>query len=270
VVRRSGWKVTTVQWPVKRKKIATVRWPVKRKKIAAVRWPVKNKKLPAVRLAALGAIGMLAVAGCGSSGPSWWRPGAAALYDNARIPATQLASEVANLNASYQVYKARLGTQLRYKPSDMPRQALSWLLRFAIIEQLRAREGIHVTATQAQQAQNSYARLLRQQGATLAEFAVSIGMPPNMLPEFSRLIVIQSKLVNRLDHGTPPPQGSPAAQTLNLAISHLQCVAAKSLNIQVNPQFGMLDYGTYTVVPVPSELPTGQGATQAARSVPRC
>ena len=31
-------------------------------------------------------------------------------------------------------------------------------------------------------------------------------------------------------------------------------MAAKSLNIQVNPQFGQLDYGTYSVIPANSPL----------------
>jgi hypothetical protein len=31
-------------------------------------------------------------------------------------------------------------------------------------------------------------------------------------------------------------------------------VAAKSLNIQVNPQFGQLDYGTFSVIPANSPL----------------
>src|SRR5262249_50226462 len=150
----------------------------------------------------------------------------------------------------------------------MPRQVLSWLLRFATLEQLRAREGIHVTATESDLTRQHYRQLLAQQGASLSEFAVSIGLPPDLLPEFWRLLVIQSKVVDRLDHGTQPVQGTPADQALGLEINRLQCVAAKSLHIQVNPQFGVLDYGTFTVVPVRSEL--APSATQAARLAPHC
>jgi len=213
---------------------------------------------------------MVAVAGCGQNAPSWWRPGAAVLYGNTRITTARLASEAASLLASYQIYKGKLGSQLAYRQADIPRQALTWILRFATIEQLRSREGIHVTATQEQQAYGSYVKLLKQQGATLAEFAVSIGMPPDMLAEFTRLVVIQRTLETRLAHGTVPPQGTPAAQALGLQISLMECQAAKSLNIKVNPQYGVFDYNRFLVVPLTGELASGLSAAQTARLAPHC
>jgi hypothetical protein len=233
----------------------------------ALRWAALGVGL---RWAALGAAGIVAVAGCGQNAPSWWRPGAAVLYGNTRITTVQLASEAANLSAAYQTYKGKLGSQLPYRQADIPRQALSWILRFAAFEQLRSREGIRVTATQEQQAYDSYVKLLKQQGATLAEFAVSIGMPPDMLAEYFRLVRIQTKLEQRLNHGTVPAQGTAAAQEVGLQIARMVCLAAKSLNVKVNPQYGVFDYNRFLVVPLPGELASGLSAAQAARLAPHC
>jgi hypothetical protein len=227
------------------------------------------RKLKVLRWAALGITGTVAVAGCGSP-PSWWRPGSAALYGNTRVTSSQLASESANLRAAYEHYKVRLGSQLSYKPAEIPRQVLSWMLRIGTINKLAASKHVVVTPALVQKTQATYARLLSQQNATLPEFAVSLGLPPDMLPQFSRLVAIQSKLETRLDHGKPPAQGTPAYDRLNVTISHWQCAAAKSLNIQVNPQYGVFDFNQFVVVPLTSELPSGESAAQAARLAARC
>ncbi len=86
-------------------------------------------------VAAAVAAGVLTVTGCGQT-----RLGAAALYDNQRISTADLTAQVSNLNAGYQADKSKL--QIRYTTADMPRQVLSWLLRFATTEQLARRTGI--------------------------------------------------------------------------------------------------------------------------------
>lgn len=227
------------------------------RKLRALWWPV-------LRWTVLGITGTVAVAGCGSSAPSWWRPGSAALYGNTRVTSSQLASESANLSTGYETFKGKLGSQLSYKPADIPRQVLTWILRVATIDALGAREHIFVTAAQVQRTQLTYQRLLAQQRATLREFAVSLGLPPDMLPQFSRLVAIQDRLEIRLDHGKPPAQGTAAYNKLTTTISHLQCVAAKGLNIQVNPQYGVFDFSKFLVVPLTGELPSGPSAAQAA------
>ncbi|HEX9527311.1 MAG TPA: hypothetical protein VF951_07425, partial [Streptosporangiaceae bacterium] len=93
-------------------------------------------------VAAAVAAGVLTVTGCGQT-----RLGAAALYDNQRISTADLTAQVSNLNAGYQADKSKL--QIRYTTADMPRQVLSWLLRFATTEQLARRTGITVTPAQA-------------------------------------------------------------------------------------------------------------------------
>lgn len=224
----------------------------------------------ALRWAALGITGTLAVAGCGNSAPPWWRPGSAALYSDTRVTSSQLTSESANLRTWYQKYKPKLGAQLSYHPADIPREVLTWVLRIAAIDRLAANEHISVTTTQAQAQLGNYQKLLAQQKATLREFAVSLGLPPDMLPQFGRLLAIQTKLENRLDHGRPPAQGTSAFTRLNLTVSHLQCVAAKDLNISVNPQYGAFDYTRFLVVPLTSEIPSGQSTAVSASLAPHC
>ena len=225
---------------------------------AALRWAAA---------AAVAAAGTLALAGCGQT-----LLGAAALYSNQRISNSKLTAEVSNLNAAYQADKSKV--QIQYTQADMPRQVLSWLLRFATSEQLAKRLGITVTPAQAQaQAQAEKARA-RQSGDTLSEAAVLNGLPPDLLPELGRWIAIQLKLQERLDNGVPPKTNA-AQQALLTKINHVQCLAAKSLHIKVNPQYGAYDYRQFAVVPLPSTLsavaPAGKTpASQAPQVMPEC
>src|SRR6266702_1441109 len=224
---------------------------------AALRWTA----------AAAAAVWTLALAGCGQT-----QFGAAALYGNQRISTAKLTAEVANLNAAYQAAKAKV--KPRYKTADMPRQVLDWMLRFATAEQVAKRLEITVTLAQAQaQAQAETARA-RQAGDTLSEAAVLNGLPPDLLPELGRWIAIQLKLQERLDNGVPPKTNA-AQQALLAKINHVQCLAAKSLHIKVNPQYGAYDYRQFAVVPLPSTLsavaPAGKTpASQAPQVMPEC
>ena len=218
-------------------------------------------------VAAAVAAGALTVTGCGQT-----RLGAAALYDNQRISSAELAAQVANLNAGYQAYKSKL--QIQYTTADMPRQALSWLLRFATAEQLAKRTGITVTPAQAQAQLNAEKARASQAGDTLGEAAVLNGLPPDLLPELGRWIAIQIKLQTKLDQGVPP-KTTAAQQALLLKVNHAQCLAAKSLNIQVNPQYGAYDYSHFAVVPVPNKLAAAPGtgnkmASPAPALTPKC
>lgn len=212
-------------------------------------------------VAAVAAAGALTLAGCGQT-----QLGAAALYSNQRISSSKLAAEVSNLNAGYQADKSKI--QIGYKPADMPRQVLSWMLRFATTEQVAKRTGIRVTPRQAQQQVDAEKARAAQSGDTLSEAAVLNGLPPDMLPELGRWIAIQVMLQNRLDNGVPPTT-SAQQQALVLKINHVQCLAAKSLNIQVNPQYGVYDYNQFIVVPAPSRLAAAPGGKASASPAPR-
>ena len=188
----------------------------------------------------------LAIAGCGQA-----QVGAAALYDNQRISAATLANEVANLNSAYQVYKSKI--QIPYTPSQMPQQVLTWMLRFATADQAAVREGIHVTPAQAQAQLKLESVRAQQAGDTLRAVAVLSGLPPDMLPQVGEWLAIQNELARRLDQGVPPKTAA-AQSALGKAIAHQECLAARSLNIKVNPQYGGYDYATLIVVRVPATL----------------
>jgi len=218
-------------------------------------------------VAAAVAAGALTVTGCGQT-----RLGAAALYDNQRISTADLTAQVSNLNAGYQADKSKL--QIRYTTAGMPRQVLSWLLRFATTEELARRTGIRVTPAQAQAQLNAEKVRARQAGDTLREAAVLNGLPPDLLPELGRWIAIQVKLQAKLDHGVPP-QTTAAQQALLIKVNRVQCQAAKSLHIQVNPQYGAYDYGRLVVVPAPNKLAAAPGgakkkSTPVPQLTPKC
>jgi hypothetical protein len=199
-------------------------------------------KLAAVMLAA-----GITVAACGTV-----KMGAAAITTSQRISTTTLSAEVANLNAAYQAHKS---VQLQYPVAEMPQQVLSWLVRFQVGDQLAVQHGITVTATEAQQALLAISASIKQNGSneTLTEAAVANGLPPDMLSQLGRYQAIETKLLNRLDGGQQPTSTAGQA-ALQSEYNKTQCRAAKSLNIQINPQFGAFDYGTNSVVLTPSGL----------------
>jgi hypothetical protein len=200
-------------------------------------------KLAAVMLAA-----GITVAACGTV-----KMGAAAITTSQRISTTALSTQVANLNAAYQAHKKQV--QLQYPVSEMPQQVLSWLVRFQVGDQLAAQHGITVSTTEAQEALAAIAASIKQNGSseTLTEAAVANGLPPDMLDELGRYQAIETKLLNRLDGGQEPTSTA-GQQALQTEYNKTQCRAAKSLNIQINPQFGAFDYSSNSVVLAPSGL----------------
>jgi hypothetical protein len=205
-----------------------------------------------VKLAAAVLAAGVAVAACGSV-----KMGAAAIVGSQRISTTSLSDEVSDLNSGYQAYKGKV--QLQYPVSQMPQQVLAWIVRFQVRDQMARREGITVTPTDVQQALNQINASIRQNGGsgTLPEVAVGNGLPPDMIPELGRYQAIETKLLDRLDGGKLPSASS-AQQTLENQFNTAQCRAAKSLNIQINPQFGTLDYSDFGVVPAADTLSRAQ------------
>lgn len=216
--------------------------------------------------AAAVAAGALTLAGCGQT-----QLGAAALYSNQRISGTKLADEVANLNDGYQADKSKV--QISYKPAAMPRQVLTWMLRFATTEQVARRNGITVTPHQAQVQLAAEQARASQSGDTLSEAAVLNGLPPDMLSELGRWIAIQVMLQARLENGVAPTT-TQQQQALVVKVNHEQCLAAKSMNIRVNPQYGAFDYRQFIVVPAPSTLaaaPASKPSTGTPPAlIPKC
>jgi hypothetical protein len=189
----------------------------------------------------------VAVSACGPV-----KMGAAAIVGNQRISAATLSAQAADLSAAYQKDKGK--TQISYPASQIPRQALSWLLRFRVREAMAAREGITVTPGGAQRALAALTAQIRQGGqASLSAAAAASGLPPDLIGELGRYQAIGNALVSRFDAGKAPTS-SAGQQALNVRLNKLQCLAAKGLNIKVNPQFGALDYSQLAVIPAPSTL----------------
>lgn len=225
----------------------------------------------AARLAVVAFGGCIALAACGPV-----QLGSAAIVGGDRITSSTLATEVSNLNNSYHANKVRLA----FPASQMPQVVLAWLLRFRIRDELAQREGITVSQADIQRAINEISSQGRQSGvASLTALAVQNGVPPNLInSDLGRYQAIANTFVNRLTGGKTP--SSPTAQqALNQAFDHAQCMAAKNLNIKVNPQFGRFDYGQLSVVapantlsaPEPGASPSPTGSpTAKPQFTPAC
>jgi hypothetical protein len=196
-------------------------------------------------------IAAAAAATCALSACGPVRMGAAAITGGERLTVTTLSDQVTNLENAY---KAGRGTvQLQFPQSQAPQQVLSWLLRFQIRDELAARNHLVVTTGESQRALSMLARQTGRKGPAFVQLAVANGLAPDMLPELGRYQAIQNEELTRLNGGTLP-RTQARVQALSPEFSRRECMAAKSLNIQVNPQFGQLDYGTFTVIPANSPL----------------
>lgn len=220
---------------------------------------------PVVRVSTVAKLGAavlaagLAIAACGPV-----QMGAAAVLGNQRISAATLSAQVSNLNDGYNAYKNKV--QLQYPVSQMPQQALSWLVRFQVRDTMAAQQNVTVTAGAVQRALAQINAQIKQggSGATLPELAVANGLPPDLIPDLARYQAIENAVIAQLDGGKLPTQQ--AAQTsLQAQFNTVQCRASKSLNIKINPQFGMLDYSQLSVVAAPPSLSaTPPSATPSA------
>ena len=94
------------------------------------------------------------------------------------------------------------------------------------------------------------------------------GLPPDLLPELGRYQAIQSALVSKLDGGKLPTSQS-GLQRPQPAVRHVQCRAAKSLAIKVNPQFGRLDYNQLSIIPAATKLSAPPGGTPTPSPKPQ-
>ncbi len=221
-----------------------------------------------VKLAAAALAAGAAVAACGPV-----QLGAAATTSSTRISSAAVAAQVANLSAAYQADRAEL--QLSLTTADLPRQVLSWLLRFQVRDRLAQRSGLTITPADEQQALATLAAAIRQQSpsATLAEVAVANSIPPDLLPQLGRYQAVQTAVLARLDGGKTPAAAA-AQQALQAKFTTSQCQAARSLGIRVNPQYGQLDYAQIAVVATPSTLSAGSSpapaVTPAPQLTPRC
>ena len=135
----------------------------------------------------------------------------------------------------------------------MPQQVLGWLVRFRIRDEMAMRNGI--TVTPADEPAGPGARSRRRPGRAASRWpiwrwptgcrrpAAGAGPVPGD-PDGAR----QQARRRQAAHLTE------RAEALSQKFATVQCRAAKSLAIKVNPQFGRMDYNQLAVVPAETKL----------------
>jgi hypothetical protein len=194
------------------------------------------------------------------------RMGQAAITGDQRISGATLTNEVNNLKTAYQASNGSV--QLQFPMSQAPQQVLAWLVRFRIRDEMAARNGITVTPAEAQAARAALAAQARQSHVTLKNLAVANGLPPDLLPELGRYQAIEGALVRKLDGGQLPASQS-GLSALTQKLDLIQCRAAKSLAIQVNPQFGQMDYRQLSIIPAQPTLAAPPGGVPTPSPKPQ-
>jgi hypothetical protein len=198
--------------------------------------------------------------------------GAAAVVGDQRITIATLDTQVTSLRQA----AGRYPGVVQLSQQQETQETLTWLVRFKVSEELARQAGITVTKGQAQRAlADIYASAKAQaqqagvNNVTLEEIMAANGIPPDLSDELGRYQAIFTQFAAKTNGGTVPTPGSPQATTAQTQYVHAQCLAAKSLKISVNPQFGRMNYAQFLVVPVsatvwraagpaPSASPSGQ------------
>ena len=203
----------------------------------------------------------LVVTGC-----SPVKAGAAAIVGDQRITIATLDTAVTDLNQAAKKYPGNISLT----PAQETQQVLTWLVRFQVVEQLAKQDGITVSAAQAQNAlaeiyaaAKSQAQASGVSNVTLELILAANGIPPDLSAEVGRYQAIQTQYVEQANGGKlPTTTASETASTASL--DKAQCIAAKSLTISINPQFGRLDYSQLSVVPAPSTVSRAAGPAKPA------
>ena len=201
--------------------------------------------------------------------------GSAAIVGNERITIATLDTEVANLSRTVKLYP---GT-VQLSQAQQVQQTLTWLIRFKINDELARRAGITVSTAEAQKAlaeiysaAKASAQAQGIQNVTLGLILVANGIPPNLADEVGRFQAINDKFAEQVNGGQEPTSASAQSAT-TAKLNKARCVAAKALNIQVNPQFGQLDYDQVAIVAAPGTVfrPAGPAPTASPSGLtPAC
>ena len=192
--------------------------------------------------------------------------GSAAIVGNDRITIATLDTEVNNLSQAVERYKSTV----QLSQAQQTQQTLSWLVRFKVNEELARQAGITVTNAQADEALATiYAAAkasAEQQGIPNPSLDLILafnGIPPNLAHEVGRYQAINDEFAKQANGGQEPT--STSAQNATAAkLTEARCQAAKALNIQVNPQFGQLNYNQLSIVPAPGTVFRPGGPAKAA------
>lgn len=222
---------------------------------------------PGKRVRAAAAFGVVSVSACAvlaACAPV--KMGSAAVIGDQRITQSELDTQVSNLQTAAKPY----GSAISLHPAQMPVAVLSWLIKFQIGDQVSADHGISLTQAQIQagisniSAQASQAA--RQEGLSSPRAAlINVGIPPQLLPALGKFQAQEIAYAEQVNGGKLPTTQAEGL-AVNTKLAKAQCTAAKSLNIQVNPQFGRLDYSNLVVVPATDTLSQPAGLPSPANT----
>ncbi|MGH3187850.1 MAG: hypothetical protein ACRDOL_11410 [Streptosporangiaceae bacterium] len=192
--------------------------------------------------------------------------GSAAIVGNHAITIATLDTDATSLSQNAKPF----ASLFKLSQAEATQDALTWLIRFQINEQLAEQAGITVSPGAAKAA---WAQIYDEakanaasQGVTNASqnlILVNAGIPPNLYDEVQRYAAIDN-LYEAMVNGGKVPTTQSASNAAGAKLAHAQCLAAKSLKIQVNPQFGRLNYSSYAVVAAASTVTRAQGPAKKA------
>jgi hypothetical protein len=201
----------------------------------------------------------LAVAGCAPV-----KMGAAAIVGNQRITVANLTTEAGLLTTAAKKYPG----VVTLTSTEVTQETLSWLIRFKINDQIASEDGISISATQSQAAFNMIIKEATasavQDGVsnvTPAEILAANGIAPNLQNQLGRYQAINNAFLTAANGGSMPTSATSPA---NNQLVSAECLAAKSLTIKVNPQFGVMNYAKYEVVTGPNTVSRPSGTAQTA------
>jgi hypothetical protein len=155
----------------------------------------------------------------------------------------------------------------------MPKDVLSWLIRFQVREDLATREHVSVTRGQTEQAladiyEQAQAQA-QQQGisnVSLDELAVANGLPPDLLTELGRYQAVEIAYAEARNGGKLPTS-SAAVSSITKQFNLAECHTYKAETVHVSPQFGTMNYTQDSVVAAPDTLSRAEGpATKPSTS----
>jgi SurA N-terminal domain len=192
--------------------------------------------------------------------------GAAATVGSQRISSSQFNTEVSNLTVAAKPFSKAV----QLTAAQIPKDVLEWLIRFQVRESLASSEHISVTASQRDQAlEDIYqqaAAQAQQEGVsnvTLPELAVANGLPPNLLDELGRYQAIEIAYAEA-HNGGKLPTATATVNAITKQFNTAECLVYKDDSVKVNPQYGMLNYSSYTVVASADTLSRASGAAKKA------
>jgi len=210
------------------------------------------------RVAALGAAGLGACAVLAACSPV--QIGSAAIVGNQRITVSTLDTQVSNWQTASKPY----ASSIQLTSADAPAAVLSWLIRFAVMNQVAADNGISVTQAQSAAGLSSLSSVAQENGfSSTSQLLIANGVPPQLFPEVGTWDAQQTAYELQVNGGKAPTTTT-EQNTVNDKVTKAQCTAAKSLSIRVSPQFGRLDYTEFSVVPAADTLSRPAGTPTAA------